>query len=203
MNKSKLMPQVLAIAAAIIVGSISIFGQSPAAIDQSYEATLHVLIGSDDTGQGADLPKSLDGVTKQIGESFSFKNYRLLNTYYGRLANGGALEYKSVSSLKDVSTELDSPTFLEWQIANFRNEPAASGRSSLSMQMFRFGARVPIVVSKLPGDAGKSAAVTNYESVGLTLNKLSVSENVPTLIGTISLPRTTGTVFLMMAIRPV
>jgi hypothetical protein len=125
-----------------------------------------------------------------------------MNTYYGRLANGGSLEYKSVSSLTDLSTELDSPTFLEWSLANFRSEPGA-GKPVLSMQAFRFGARVPIVVTKIPGEAGKTTAVTNYESVGLTLNKLSVSDNVATLIGTISLPRTTGTVFLVMAIRPV
>ena len=71
------------------------------------------------------------------------------------------------------------------------------------MQTFRFGARVPIVIAKIAGDDAKGVPVTNYESVGLTLNRVSLTENSPTLIGTIALPRTTGTVFLVMNIRPV
>ena len=202
MNKPKLRPFFLSIAAVLLCGSFTIFAQSSTP-DQSYEATLYVVIGSDDTAQRGDLPKSLDGVAKQIRDNFTFKNYRLMNTYYGRLANNGSLEYKSVSSLKNASTELDSPTFLDWQLASFKADSTNSGKNALSMQTFRFGARVPIVIAKIAGDDAKGVPVTNYESVGLTLNKLAVSENVPTLIGTISLPRTTGTVFLVMAIKPV
>lgn len=202
MNKPKMISFVLTTAAVIVLGSFSIFGQAAAAIDESYEATLYVLIGSDDAAQRGELPKSLDGVAKQIRDNFTFKNYRLMNTYYGRLANHGSLEYKSVSSLKNAATELDSPTFLDWQLASFKAETAA-GKNYLNMQVFRFGARVPIVIAKIAGDDAKGVPVTNYESVGLTLNRVSLSENSPTLIGTISLPRTTGTVFLVMNIRPV
>ena len=164
---------------------------------------MYVVIGSDDSAQRGELPRSLDGVSKQIRDNFTFRNYRPINTYYGRLANGGSLEYKSVSSLKNVSTELDAPSFLDWQLANFRAETSTPGQNTLSVQMFRFGARVPIVVSQLPSGDGKTNPVTNYESVGLTLNKLSIAENTPTLVGTISLPRTTGTVFLILTIRQV
>ena len=203
MNKPRFTSHIFAIAAVIVLGSFSVLGQATTASGHSYEATLHVVIGSDDSSQRGDLPKSLDGVAKQIRENFAFTNYHLLNTYYGRLADGGSLEYKSVSSLKDAATELDSPSFLDWQLANFRAEPAEAGKGSLSMQVFRFGARVPIVISRLASDGGTAVPVRSYESVGLTLNKLTVSSNVPTLIGTISLPRTTGTVFLVVVIKPV
>lgn len=203
MNKPKKTLRFLLLAAAIVAGSLSIAAQNASAVDQSFEATLHVLIGSDDAVQKGEVPKSLDGVAKQIRENFSFKNYRLMNTYYGRLANNGSLEYKSVSSLKNASTELDSPTFLDWQLSNFRAEPATGSDRTLSLQAFRFGARVPIVVAKIAGDDAKGVPVTNYESVGLSLNKININENSPTLVGTISLPRTTGTVFLVMTIRPV
>lgn len=203
MIKPNITSKSIVVAALLMLGSISIFGQTPVPPDQSYEATLYVVIGSDDTAQRGDLPKSLDGVAKQIRDNFTFKNYRLMNTYYGRLANNGSLEYKSVSSLKTASTELDSPTFLDWQLASFKADSTNSGKNALSMQTFRFGARVPIVIAKIAGEDARGVPVTNYESVGLTLNKLSVSDNVPTLIGTISLPRTTGTVFLVMTIKPV
>ncbi len=203
MNKPNITYRLSVVAAVLLLGSLSIFAQASAPADQSYEATLYVVIGSDDAAQRGDLPKSLDAVSKQIRDNFTFKNYRLMNTYYGRLANNGSLEYKSVSSLKNASTELDSPTFLDWQLASFKADSTAAGKNALSMQTFRFGARVPIVIAKIAGDDAKGVPVTNYESVGLTLNRLTVSENAPTLIGTISLPRTTGTVFLVMAIRPV
>lgn len=126
-----------------------------------------------------------------------------MNTYFGRLANNGSLDYKSVSSLKKVATDLDSPSFLDWQVASFKAEPLTSGRNALSIQTFRFGARVAIVVGQAPAGEGKTNPVTNYESVGLTLNRLTVTENVPTLLGTISLPGTTGTMFLVLTVRQV
>lgn len=204
MKKPNLTIQIFLTAAVLAFGSFSIFGQAPsAASDQSFEATLHILIGSDDATQRGEIPRSLESVSRQIRDNFTFKNYRLMNTYYGRLANNGSLEYKSVSSLKNASAELDSPAFLDWQLSNVRADQAAGGAGKLSMQMFRFGARVPIVVAKLAGPDVAGVPVTNYESVGLTLSKLSITENSPTLVGTISLPRTSGTVFLVMTIRPV
>ena len=203
MTKPNIASRIFFIAAVLLLAGVSSFSQSLTSADQSYEATLYVVIGSDDVAQRGDLPKSLDAVSKQIRDNFTFKNYRLMNTYYGRLANNGSLEYKSVSSLKNASTELDSPTFLDWQLSSFKVDPPVAGKNALSMQTFRFGARVPIVIAKIAGDDARGVPVTNYESVGLTLSRLTVSENSPTLIGTISLPRTTGTVFLVMAIKPV
>jgi hypothetical protein len=64
-------------------------------------------------------------------------------------------------------------------------------------QPFRFGARVPIRVA----EPGKPGAAINYESIGLTINRVSFRENVPTLLGTISLPRTAGTLFIVLTVR--
>ncbi|HEX6279622.1 MAG TPA: hypothetical protein VFZ49_06340 [Pyrinomonadaceae bacterium] len=196
----KLILRSVCLFAAAVLGGFSVSAQDrPVVAAPSYEATLFVLVGSDDSSQRGDLPRSLDTVSKQIRDSFSFRNYRLMNTYYGRLADSGSLDYKSVSSLK-TSTELDSPTFLDWQLAKFQAN--AAGSNVLNVELFRFGARVPVHISN-PGRPEASIPVTNYESVGLTLNKLSLKPNSPTLIGTISLPRTTGTIFLVMTISPV
>ena len=140
-------------------------------------------------------------VTKQIRDNFVFGNYRLLNTYVGRVANNGSLEYKSVSSLPGPERELDSPSFLEWQLNGLRSSDSAVGNDLLLMQMFRFGARVPIKITAT--ENGKTNQAINYESVGLNVSRLSVASNSPTLIGTITLPRTAGTVFLVLAVRPV
>jgi hypothetical protein len=49
---------------------------------------------------------------------------------------------------------------------------------------------------------GKASDVVNYESVGLVVNRLAIPENRPTMIGTISLPKTSGTVFLVLTVKP-
>ena len=204
MNKPYKILRNFFLLAVIACGGLCVIAQGPAdGSETSYEATLYVVLGSDDATQRGTLPKSLDQVSRQIRDNFAFGSYRLMNTYYGRLANGGSLDYKSVSSLQNASGEIDSPSFLDWQLTNFRADATRPGRNALSIQSFRFGARVPLTIARLTAEAGKTSPVTNYESVGLNLSKMSLPENSPTLIGTISLPRTTGTVFLVMTIRPV
>lgn len=193
------------IAAVIVFGGRISFSQSQpnTSPEQSYEAMLYVILGSNDATQRGELPKSMSSVSKQLREDFSFGSYRVMNAYLGRIANTGSLDYKSVSSLQNTERDLDSPSFLDWQLKGLKAGRDNAGRSVVQMQMFRFGARVPIRFTNAVGDTGKTVSNVNYESVGLTLDRINFMENAPTLIGTISLPKTTGTVFLVLAIRPV
>lgn len=207
MNRPKKIFTVFFVAAVALCAGRYSFAQGDAKNapprDASYEAMLYVVLGSNEGAPGAELPKNLSGLSKQLRNDFSFRNYGLLNTYVGRIANAGSLEYKSVASLQNAADrEADSPSFLEWSLSNLRSSETPASGDLLVMQAFRFGARVPVKVTT-PGDGGKSLQTINYESVGLTLNRLGIVQNTPTLIGTISLPRTTGTVFLVLAVRPV
>ena len=205
MNRNQKIFTIIFVAAvALSAGRIS-FAQGPGKpiADASYEAMLYVVLGSNDAAPGGELPKNIAGVTRQLRDNFNFSNYRLLNTYVGRIANNGSLEYKSVATLQNATDrEIDSPSFLEWSLNNLRTSEAAPSGDLLVMQVFRFGARVPIkFTSAIEG--GKTHQTVNYENVGLTVNRLGVAQNSPTLIGTISLPRTAGTVFLVLSVRPV
>ena len=206
MNRTRKILTFMFVAAVAVFGGRVSFAQGEAKTaprDASYEAMLYVVLGSNEAAQGAELPKSISGVTRQLRDSFSFNNYRVLNTYVGRIANNGSLEYKSVASLQNASDrELDSPSFLEWTLANLRSADSPASGDQLVMQTFRFGARVPVRFTSV-AEGGKTSSVVNYENVGLTVNKLGIAQNSPTLIGTISLPRTTGTVFLVLAVKPV
>lgn len=206
MNRTRKIITIIFVAVVALFGGRVSFAQGAAkaaASDASYEAMLYVVLGTNESASGAELPKSISGVTRQLRENFSFNNYRVLNTYVGRIADTGSLEYKSVASLQNAADrELDSPSFLEWTLSNLRSVDSPASGDQLVMQTFRFGARVPVRFTSTAED-GRSASVVNYENVGLTVNKLGITQNSPTLIGTISLPRTTGTVFLVLAVRPV
>lgn len=206
MDRSRKILTFMFIAAVAVFGGRVSFaqGEAKAALrDTSFEAMLYVVLGSNEATAGTELPKNIAGVTRQLRDSFSFDNYRLLNTYVGRLANNGSLEYKSMASLQNATDrELDSPSFLEWNLVNLRSSDTPASGDQLVMQTFRFGARVPVRFASI-GEGAKASSVVNYENVGLTVSKLGIAQNSPTLIGTISLPRTTGTVFLVLAVRPV
>lgn len=172
-------------------------------IEPNYEAVLHVVLGSGDASQSSVLPQSLSGISKQLNANFAFSNYKLINTYFGRLANSGNLDNKSVSNIFGQEQDTDSPSFLDWRITGLRSVRTEDGRGVFQMGYFRFGARVPLKTASFEDKNGKSQSVINYESVGLSLDKLSVPENTPTLIGTLSVPKTTGTAFLVLTVKSI
>ena len=168
-----------------------------AKVEASYEVALHVVIGSNEPGGKGDIPASLNSVTRHIRANFAFSNYRLANVFLGRIANTGSLEYKSVSNILGQETDAESQTFLEYSLGSFRVM-----QNGYQARPFRFGARVPIRVGSTRDETGRAHPVVNYESVGLTTALIGLQPNTPTLVGTISLPKTTGTIFLIATIKP-
>lgn len=166
------------------------------ALEPSYEIALHVIIGSNESGSGAAVPASLSSISKHLKSNFAFTNYRLANTFLGRITNNGNIEYKSVSNILGQETEAEAQTFLEWSMSNIRTVPGG-----FQARPFRFGARVPVRVGLTKDPGGSGSPIVNYEAVGLNVGAISIPMNSPTLVGTISLPKTTGTIFLIATIR--
>lgn len=183
--------------------SIHVFAQSePVQADRSYEIQLHALIGSNEAGEGTPLPAGLRIIANQLKPEFNFTSYRLANSFLGRISNSGSLEYKSVSGLLGTEAAGEHQTFLEWSISGLRELPVSNGPANFIAHGFRFGARIPVHVAGAREQPGGSGPVVSYESIGLNLNRLGVKEGTPTLIGTLSLPKTTGTIFLVLTVRP-
>ena len=198
MNLSKRALLRVALALFVLAPLSASFAQSDTSqqFEPSYEIALHVVIGSNDAGSRPDLPASLASISKQLKSNFSFSNYRLANTFLGRISNTGNIEYKSVSNILGLPTDIESQTFLEWSMANFRVLP-----NGFQARSFRFGARVPIRTGSVKDSTGIVSPTVNYESLGLAMNMIGLPANTPTLVGTISLPKTTGTIFLVATIK--
>lgn len=169
-------------------------------IEPSYNVALQLVIGSNDAGARGELPADLAAVSRQLKSSFSFSNYRLGSTLMGRISNTGNYEYKSLSNIFGAESGAPQQTFIEWSLNNFRVMPTARGQNGFQMQGLRFGARVPVLMSNL-SESSKSMPIYNYEPIGLNLTKVGLPENVPTLIGTLNLPGTSGTIFLIMTVK--
>ena len=165
-------------------------------LEPSYEVSLHIVIGSNEPISGVSLPTNLSAVSKRLKGTFSFSNYRLANTFVGRVSNTGTIEYKSVSNILGQESDAEAQTFLEWSLGNFRVVP-----NGFQARSFRFGARVPVKVQSVKDSSGAVNSVVNYEAIGLSMNMIGLPANTPTLVGTISLPKTTGTIFLVATVR--
>lgn len=165
-------------------------------LEPSYEVALQMVIGSNEPVAGVSLPANLSTVSKHLKSNFAFSNYRLANTFLGRVSNTGTIEYKSVSNILGQESVAEAQTFLEWSLGNFRVVP-----NGFQARSFRFGARVQVRVQSSKDSAGVVNSVVNYEAIGLSMNMIGLPANTPTLVGTISLPNTAGTIFLVATVR--
>jgi len=202
MKRTTLFLQAIVVAVTlllIVTGASAQIGPPRPPIEPSVEAVLQVIIGSNDSADG-NLPAGLRVLTGQLRANFPFPNYRLDSTYVGRLGGSGTFEYKSISNTIGSGPDSDTPTFLEWTLGNLRT--SSDGKTIYQAEPFRFGARVPVRISSFKDEGGKVLSNVNYEAVGLTVNRVSLAANTPTLIGTISLPKTAGTLFLVLTVRP-
>lgn len=180
-----------------------IVGVAPTAaqeIDPSYEVSLQLLTGAGDGAKQALAPE-LSNVSKQIATRFGQSNLRLTGTFLGRLAPNGDFNYKSLLPLVGEQTAYRSQSFLEWGLRSLRSGQTLKGMA-FSFNSFNFGARVPVVTSVMKDPSGKEQPVVNYEQIGVTLNRVSIPENTPTLLSTIDIPGASNTLFLVMTIRP-
>ena len=187
----------------LILGPSAVFGQADtkALAGPNYDAVLHVVVGNSETGQAEGLPQSLSSVAKQLRSDFGVTNLKLLNTYLGRITDNGSLQYKGVSSAYTAAPDNDTPTFLDWTLGSLKSLNNAAGQNVFQFQSFRFGARVPVKTGGPRDDTGRNPMIVNYEQIGLTLDRLTIVENSPTLVGTLSQPRTNGTLFLVLTIK--
>lgn len=171
-------------------------------IEPSYEVSLQIIIGSNDAATGrADLPQNFSNISRQLKSSFAFSNYRLAGTFLGRIYTAGSFQYKSMTNIFGQESDPRSQTFLDWSVGNFRSGPNAKGQQGFQAQSFRFGARVPVVTGSVTDERGKISSVVNYEPIGLTLERVGLPDNIPTLIGTLNLPGAGGTIFLVMTVK--
>jgi len=200
MSKIKSLLISIFVSGLLFASSAVVFGQQ--AVEQSYEVSLQLLIGSNDAAQKGNLPSNLSTVSQRLKSGYGYSNYRLAETLLGRIANRGKFDYRSGANIgREIVSQPQN--FLEMTVNDLRSGQTAKGGQAFQIESFRFGARVSVITNVMKDDSGKERSAANYENIGLTLNKVGVPENVPTLIGTLALPGVNDTVFLVMTVKAV
>ncbi|MBC7796367.1 MAG: hypothetical protein H7Z37_05815 [Pyrinomonadaceae bacterium] len=204
MTKTKIAFSIAAFFSVCLLSLTNAFAQTPPnrnQIEPSYEVVLQTLIASNIAGGKSDVPQNLSGAVKKLKTNYLYSNYRLGAIFYQRVANTGAIELKSVSSETIPNQEGNFSIFSEWTFNNLQTLPDANGRNSIQFQNLRFGQRIPIVASRVIDASGRTNAVVNYEQVGLTIQRCSLPENVPTVIGSVSTLKPDELMFLVLTVR--
>ncbi|MEO7659680.1 MAG: hypothetical protein ABIV48_08695 [Pyrinomonadaceae bacterium] len=198
MNTPKILSTTVFVFGLLIFLPAISFGQ---ALEPSYEVSMQLLIGSNQSGNDQQIPQNLSAVTRQLKSSFPYSKFRLAGTFLGRVSNNGDFFYKSLSNIFGQATDHRYQTFLEWSVRDLKNGSTLKGPRGFQAHAFNFGARVPVITAMPKDPTGKETVVVNYEQIGINLNRIGLPENVPTLVGTLNLPGAADTLFLVITIR--
>lgn len=193
----------------VCIFAFNSLAQTPAARPQpqsepNYEVLLQILSASNDAGDkvAQTVPQSLAGVVSKLKTMYSFSNYRLQSTYFQRVANTGSLDFKGV--LSGANQDASAPVFSEFSFRQLYGAPDAGGENSISILNFRFGQRVPVKSASfaLPADSTKRGDVINYEQIGLSMARVGLPLNSPTIIGNLSATKPDELSFLILTVKP-
>ena len=155
----------------------------------NLDLQLYLILATDRDVEDAKLPASLDPVVKHLRESLNFKHYNLTATFLNRVKNNGILDVSWVGGPFAIhgSPAQTNPSFSQFT-SQVRILPV-NGQDIVHLNGFRFGTRVPIVISQMvPTNASTNAtpfANINYEPVGLRTD-LSMREGSMIVAGTLN-----------------
>lgn len=162
---------------------------------KSYDVLLQVLVTS---GGAADLPPALSNTGRKLKTVFPAANFSLANTLMGKAALGGSFSHRGITELSlPGGVSPDAPVFSEFSLDRVR-----TAEDKIQIDSFRYGMRVPVRTGSFKSEAGKESPILNYESIGLTVNRLTLTENVPTVVGTLTTSKPNEIIVLVLTIKP-
>ncbi|MGI8787416.1 MAG: hypothetical protein ACR2HG_06625 [Pyrinomonadaceae bacterium] len=206
MFKTKIAFSIAAFFAVCLFGLINCLAQNQTAktqIEPSYEVILQTVVGSNNSNAKTEIPQTLSSLLKNLKAYYSYSNYHLTSTFLQRVASRGTIEFKGVFREAVQNQDANFSVFSEWTLNDLQSLPNAKGQNSIQFQNFRFGQRVPVTTSSnLDVATGKTNSVVNYEQIGLTLQKFSLPENAPTVIGSLSTSKPDEMMFLILTVKP-
>lgn len=197
MNKPKFLFSIATFFLVCLVSLTNSFAQTEnqsKQAERSYEIVLHTLIASNNADKSAAVPQTLSNVVKKLKTNYPLSDYRLTSTFLERISDKASFEFKSVAVGSVQNQENVVPVFSDWSINVVQSLPNEKGRNLIQFQGFRYGQRVPVRTS---------SGVVNYEQIGLTLQKLSLPENIPTVVGSLSTSKPDEMLFLVLTVKTV
>ena len=177
--------------------------QAAARAETNFEVQTHVLVTAEGSDDASKIPKTLDGVMRQLKSMLPPADYRLAATFVNRVKDDGGFEVKSAGASPFGGPEPNplTPSIFQLSLA-VKSLDDASGVRYVRVQPFRLGLKIPIQTASAYTDKGQGYPVIQYEDTGLN-TQMSVREGVPTLVGTLNTSRPGQLFVIVITVRRV
>jgi hypothetical protein len=198
MNKPRFIFKLLFFLCALSVMNVFAQTDNKNQAEPCYEVVLQIIVASNSPSDKNSLPPNLSNAVKKLKTLYNFSDYRLTTTFLQR--TNSYIEYKSLLSDFNQTADKNYPAFSEWSLQGLRNLPNAQGRNVLQFDAFRFGMKIPIVTG-VKDESGKTASSVMYDSTGIKMQRFSINENEPTVIGSLTTSKPDELMFLVLTVK--
>lgn len=191
MNK----PNFIAAAFFIFLMLGAAFAQTPerAATDASFDIVLNLYAGSNNRS-AKPVSQSAAKALSEVRGLLPYSDYHLVSTDFQRVSNTGTVSQRTF--MDQLIADGNSRVFANWTLSGLRGD---DGGSKIAFQTFAFEARIPVAANSTNSE-GKFIPTVNYEAIGLTLQRFSIPENVPTVIGTLAMPKADESLIFVLTV---
>jgi type II secretory pathway component GspD/PulD (secretin) len=167
-------------------------GKSPI----SLECQLHLLSASMIESEKSQLAKNLEPVVAQLRSTLKFTNYRYVTSTLNRVSDGGDVESDGVTGTlfptpSGVMNTPENPTFYRYALKGVKLTQDASGKETIQIFQFKFGASVPI---KTGGNN------IQYKDIGIQ-TPLTLHEGEMAAIGTVNISSSDEAIIVIVSVK--
>lgn len=164
----------------------------------SLEFQLHLISASMGQQEKESVPANLTPVIQQIRSALKFTNYRYVNSSLNRVSNGGKVESSGIGGSlfpapQGVPTSQERPSFYSYSLGPVKLTQDSSGKESIQIDNFRFGASVPVRIST---DANN----IQYKDIGI-ITPLSLREGEMVVVGTANISGSDEAVVVIISVK--
>ena len=127
-----------------------------------------------------------------------FTNYRYVNSSLNRVSNGGKVESSGIGGSlfpapQGVANSQERPTFYQYSLGPVRLTQDSSGKESVQIDNFRFGASIPVRIST---DANN----IQYKDIGL-VTPLNLREGEMVVVGTANVSGSDEAIVVVVSVK--
>jgi hypothetical protein len=142
------------------------------------------------------LAKNLEPVVAQLRSTLKFTNYRYVSSTLNRVSDGGNVESNGLTGTlfptpSGVINTPDNPTFYQYALKGVKLTQDASGKETIQIVQFRFGASVPIKVG---------GTNTQYKDIGIQ-TPLTLREGEMAAVGTVNISSADEAIIVIVSVK--
>lgn len=192
-NKPKSIFAIAALFLFCLMSSTNSFAQdAPKQAAPNYKIYLDTIIATNNANGNKKLSAPLLNALKDI-KSDMFSDYYLFSSSFQRIGVGGQINQKSIYNELGQRKIDKYSIYSNWTLDKLKNLSDEKNRDVIQFDTFNFLVRVP----------NQTATVINYEEIRLNISNFNVLQNIPTVIGSLSIPQSDEMLYFVLTAKPV